>query len=236
MMPFTTALAGGSAAKLTAFDRRSGAVRWTAGIGGFFMSPIIVTMSGARQLVTVTQSAVIGVDVASGRLLWDHPWKGGRLGGITPVVREGVVIVSASQSGVTAIRPVRRGATWAVESVWDTADVSMYISNPVVIDGVLYGLSERNGGQLFALDARSGTLLWRGLGREGAHASFVKAGTALFVLKDNAELIVARPTREALNVLARYTVADTATWAQPVVSGRRILVKDVSHLTIWTTR
>jgi hypothetical protein len=29
-------------------------------------------------------------------------------------------------------------------------------------------------------------------------------------------------------------VADSATWAQPVLSGRRILVKDVSTLTLWS--
>ena len=32
----------------------------------------------------------------------------------------------------------------------------------------------------------------------------------------------------------RYTVAKSATWAQPTVSGNRIFVKDVSSLTLWT--
>jgi hypothetical protein len=31
-----------------------------------------------------------------------------------------------------------------------------------------------------------------------------------------------------------YQVAASATWAQPVVSGRRIFVKDVDTLTLWT--
>ena len=33
--------------------------------------------------------------------------------------------------------------------------------------------------------------------------------------------------------LRRYTVADTATWAQPTISGHRVFIKDTSTLT-WT--
>jgi hypothetical protein len=62
----------------------------------------------------------------------------------------------------------------------------------------------------------------------------VKAGELLFLLNDNAELIVARASQAAFEPLKRYTIADSATWAQPTVSGRRIFVKDVSSLTLWT--
>jgi hypothetical protein len=34
--------------------------------------------------------------------------------------------------------------------------------------------------------------------------------------------------------LKRYTVADTATWAQPVLSGRRVFIKDLSTVSLWT--
>ncbi len=32
----------------------------------------------------------------------------------------------------------------------------------------------------------------------------------------------------------RYTVADSATWAHPALLGNRILVKDVTRLTLWS--
>ena len=52
---------------LTAFDVRSGEIKWTAGDGGFFASPLIDTLAGTRQVITVTQSSVIGVSIADGR-------------------------------------------------------------------------------------------------------------------------------------------------------------------------
>ncbi len=62
----------------------------------------------------------------------------------------------------------------------------------------------------------------------------VKAGSVLFLLNDDAELIVARASRVGFEPLRRYTVADSVTWAQPAISGNRLFVKDDSTLALWT--
>jgi hypothetical protein len=110
----------------------------------------------------------------------------------------------------------------------------MYVSNPVVIGHTLFGLSHRSSGQFFALDAKSGKALWLGQPREAANTAIAKAGDLLFLLNDDAELIVARGTPTAITPLKRYTVADSATWAQPAISGNRLFIKDVSSVALWT--
>ena len=137
---------------LTAFDANTGAVRWRATGGGFFASPILVTLAGTRQVVTVHQDSIIGVAVADGALLWRHPWRGGS-GSTTPVQHADTIIVSGLDVGVTAIRPVRRDSGWIVETVWQTTSVSLYVSTAVIIGDTLFGLSHRARGQYFALDA-----------------------------------------------------------------------------------
>ncbi len=224
----------GNYGPLTAFDVNTGAIRWTAGAGGFFMSPLIVTLAGTEQVVSVTQDGVIGVSPGDGAVLWRYPWPGGGQGGTMPIAYGDTIIVSASRSGVTALRPVKRDAAWVVETVWQTNDVSMYLSNPVVIGDALYGLSQRSSGEYFALDARSGKVLWLGPPRQATNTAVVKAGDLLFLLDDDGELIVAKASREAFEPLKRYTVADRATWAQPAITGNRIVVKDVGVLTLWT--
>ena len=223
----------GNYGPLTAFDPKTGAVKWTTGEDGFFASPAIASIGGTRQVVTVTQKAVIGVDIASGRLLWQYAWRGGS-GGTMPILHGDVVIVSGLDLGVVAIRPAHRDGQWVVERVWESKDVSMYLSNPVVIDDVLYGLSHRASGQFFALDARTGQTLWLGQPREATNTAVVKAGTLLFLLNDDGELIVTRSSRTALTPLKRYTVADSATWAQPAISGNRVFIKDAASLALWT--
>lgn len=140
-----------------------------------------------------------------------------------PIVYGGTIIVSASGMGVIALRPTRRGDSWDVELVWETKDVSMYISNPVVI-----------GDALFGLDARDGKVLWLGSPREATNTAVAKAGELLFLLNDDAELIVARASRTGFVPVKRYTVAESATWAQPAISGKRFFIKDRSSLTLWT--
>ena len=222
----------GNYGPLTAFDTSTGAVKWTAGDGGFFASPIIVTLDGVRQIVTMTQSAIIGVSLPDGVVLWRFPWRGGT-GGPTPVMAGDTIIVSAGE-GTTGIRAMRRDGRWTAEAVWQTKDVAMYISSPVVIGETLFGLSTKSRGQFFAIDARTGTTLWLGQPRQAANTALVKAGNLVFYLNDDAELTVATSSRTRFEPLKRYTVADSATWAQPLISGKRIFIKDVSSLTLWT--
>jgi outer membrane protein assembly factor BamB len=151
-----------------------------------------------------------------------------------PVLHGDLVMISGLDLGVTAFEVTRRDGRWAAETIWETKDVSMYLSNPVVIGDALFGLSHRSRGQFFALDANTGRTLWLGEPRQATNTAVVKSGDLLFLLNDNAELIVAKASRTGFNVLKRYTVADSSTWAQPAISGNRIFVKDASSLTLWT--
>ena len=135
-----------------------------------------------------------------------------------------------------ASKPTRRADRWDVDVVWETKDVSLFLSNPVIVGDTLFGLSEKARGQFFALDARSGHVLWLGQPRQASNTAIVKAGSLLLLLNDDGQLIVARSSRNGFEALKRYTVADSATWAQPTVSGNRIFVKDVASLSLWTLK
>jgi len=225
----------GNHGPLTAFDANSGAVRWTGTDRGAYASPIIIELGGIRQVVTMTQDSVLGVSLSDGAKLWEYPWQSRSTpSAITPIVYQETLIVSSQAMGVTALKPARRGDKWVVDRVWETREVSLFLSNPVVVGDTLFGLSEKARGQFFALDAHSGKVLWLGQPRQASNTAMVKAGNLLLLLNDDAELIVARSSRNGFEPLKRYIVADSATWAQPAVSGNRIFVKDVSSLSLWT--
>ena len=110
----------------------------------------------------------------------------------------------------------------------------MYMSNGVIARDTLFGLSHRNKGQFFCLDAKTGKTLWLTEGRAADNAAIVRAGDLLFSLKEDGELIVARNSPTGFEPLHRYSVADSATWAQPTISGNRVFIKDASTLALWT--
>jgi hypothetical protein len=199
---------------------------------------MIVELDGVRQVVTMTQESVLGAALSDGARLWEYPWRSrsSTPSAMTPILFRGTLIVSSQGLGVAALKPSRRGDAWTVDVAWATKDVSIFLSNPVVVGETLFGLSDKARGQFFALDAASGAVLWLGPPRQASNTAIVKAGTLLFLLDDDGELIVAKSSRSGFEPLKRYTVADSATWAQPAVSGDRIFVKDSTSLSLWTLR
>jgi outer membrane protein assembly factor BamB len=225
----------GSHGPLTAFDANTGAVKWAATGDSAWASPIICELGGTRQVVSMTSKSVIGVAVADGAPLWEHPWKSsGTASTMTPIVYGDTIIIASQRMPVAALRPTRRDGKWATDVVWENKEVSLFMSNPALIGDELFGLSERSSGQFFALDVKTGKTLWLGQPREATNTAVVKSGELLFLLNDDAELIVARSSRTGFEPLKRYTVADSATWAQPAISGQRVFVKDVTSLALWT--
>lgn len=198
------------------------------------MSPTLATLQGVPQVVSVTQAGVMSVSPSSGGMLWEYAWPGGKQGGIMPTVHGDQVVVSASGSGVMALRPALRGGAWTVEKIWETSDVVMYLSHPVVVGETMYGFSTKARGQLFALDMRDGHIRWLGPANQATNIAVTKAGNFLLLLEDDGELVVAWANNNAFDPVKQYAVGEGATWAQPIVSGRRILIRDANTLTMWT--
>ena len=221
---------------LTAFDAASGAEKWKwSGDGPGYASPVVATFGGTKQVITQSEQRVVGVSAANGQLLWELPLRTPyEQNSVTPIVFKDMVIYSGLENPVVAIRPINRSGKWVAEKVWENTSDGMYMSSPVLIGGTLVGMSHRNRGHFFAIDAATGKTLWATRGREAENAAIVNAGKLLFVLKDDAELVIARPNPASFDVVRSYTVADSPTWAHPVVDGNRIFVKDAEHLTLWT--
>ena len=219
---------------LTAFDAATGEVAWTTGDQGLWASPVIAELDGVKQVISVAYQVIEGVSLADGALLWDYPINREEVHAVTPLVYDGMVLVTGQDSGVKALRPRRRDGVWSVSVVWETDEVAMELSNPVLVGDAVFGLSHRSAGQYFVLDARTGVVRWRGAPREADNTAVVKADDLLLLLNDDAEMIVGRLSGAGLERIRSYTVADSATWAQPAVSGNRIFIKDVDTLTLWT--
>jgi outer membrane protein assembly factor BamB len=229
-------LGGQDSGALVAFDAGTGNERWAwKGDGPGYASPIVIDIEGVRQIVTQSQDNVVGVRVSDGQLLWQIPFTTEYTQNIiTPVVYKQTIIYSGLDKGVTAIRVTSRAGKWTAERVWHNPQVAMYMSSPVVIGDYIFGLSHKRKGQFFCLDARTGEARWMTEGREGDNAAILAGAGFLFLLDDSAELTIAKSDGGAFEPLKKYSVADSATWAHPVVVGNRILIKDAGSLAMWS--
>ncbi len=71
-------------------------------------------------------------------------------------------------------------------------------------------------------------------GGRGGYGNIVDAGSALLAITPAGDLVVFEPSDAGLNVLASYKVSAGQTHAYPVLSGKRIFIKDGNDLTLWT--
>ncbi len=62
------------------------------------------------------------------------------------------------------------------------------------------------------------------------------AGPVLMALTPQQELTVFTPSEKEFKKVATYKVASSDTYAQPVVAGSRVFIKDQDSLTLWSLK
>jgi outer membrane protein assembly factor BamB len=220
---------------LIAFDPATGAEKWVLeGDGPSYSSPILTTFDGQEQLVIQVHRKILGVDPASGRVLWRLPFVTPCDQNIVTPLRAGDVIVASSQdTGTQGIRVVRKGSDWTPLVAWHTRDVSMYMSSPVFTNGRVIGLSHRRRGQYFALDPEKGAVQWTSGPGQGENAAFVVAGTSLLILQGDGTLLVVPSDASSFAPTHSYHVAQSGTFAHPVPSKAGLLIRDEDGLSLY---
>jgi outer membrane protein assembly factor BamB len=226
---------GHNQGSLKAYEANTGAIRWSwEGDGPGYGSPILAELSGTRQLITITQMNLIGLDPATGRQLWLHPYATRNFtNSMTPLLYGETLIVSANELPVSAVRVVKRGQEWQPEVIWVNDEVTMRMTNGVILQDMLFSLSTKNSGQYFSLDPKTGKTLWLSAPRQAENASILRSDSLVFSLEDDGELVIFRPGRDAFEPVKRYQLSGEPTWTQPVISGNRVFVKDVTTLALW---
>jgi outer membrane protein assembly factor BamB len=218
---------------LTAFDLETGDVKWSNDLDGpAYASPIIGTYAGVRQIVTFVQKDLVGVDASTGKLLWKIPAKSEYDdNSVTVVPYKDTLIVARQGQGLAAFRVAKEGEGFSAQEVWSNKEHELYFNTPAVEGNQIIGLSIRQKGQFFVVDADTGKTVWQSPGRMGENASILNLGGKVFLLLTNEAKMIMQPvSAKSYAPVAEYTVATTPTWAHPLVFGDRVLVKDETSL------
>lgn len=223
---------GARAGGLTAFDVRSGEVKWRFSDGYCAMSgsPILVNLAGERQVVTYSAWNPAGVSLVTGRKLWGVGPGGGGMPCTTPLQYQDLIVLADNMDSLRALRLEKTAKGIQAKQIWKANNLPLYYSTPVLAGDLVFGMSTRKGGCFFCLDARTGKTLWESDGRQGGYASILNARGVLLFLTDRGKLLIVKASGTAYEPIVEYRVSDTMTEAHPVFLGDRILIKDGTML------
>jgi len=218
--------------RVLALDPSTGKERWTwKGPGPGYASPLAATIAGVRQIITLTNGSIVGIDAATGASLWSIPFQDDWHENIvTPLWTGSSLIVSGPRQGTQAYSITQASGQWQTKQLWKNAEVTMYTVAPVFADGIIYGMSNKRRGQFVAVRASDGWLKWSTPGRDGNHASILQQGDHLLFLTDSGVLIVARRTEEGFTEDRRYEISHSSTWSVPVLLPDGMLVREATGI------
>jgi outer membrane protein assembly factor BamB len=228
---------GPSDGGVAAYDLKSGDEKWHwTGAGPGYSSPAVMTVAGTKIVVALTDKSIVGIGLADGKMAWQTPFaaQGMNYNAATPIVDGDTLIYAGAGRGIHAVKVAKQGDAFSSSDLWTAADVSPQFNTAVLKDGFLYGLSQR--GNLFCVNAKTGAVAWTDTEAKGpqGYGSVVDAGSVLLALTPKMQLFVLQPTDKAYTEVASIKVADSATYAYPVVSGNRVFIRDHDSVALLT--
>lgn len=228
------AVGGRTGASVVCFEKRTGKIVWKSqnDIAGH-SGPIVAKIGGVKQVVSFTAEGLLGLDRATGALLWRGPIKT-RLSRhvTTPVVVGDVAVAGSYTSGLMGYRVTRDSAGFHAERAWTSNECTVNYSSPVAIGSYLYCIGPMS--SLFCLDARTGQRAWGELRFfndmvHSEYAAFLVMKDNLLILTDNGQLLLVAVTPKEAKTISKVTVCGK-NWCNPAYADGRLYLRDEKEL------
>jgi outer membrane protein assembly factor BamB len=223
-------LPGGTSGKsVVAYNKVTGAPVWRAQNDvQAYVSPMLVTLAGKRQILVVSSSRVFGLEPDNGSLLWSHVWDTDMgINGAQPIVvdQNRFFISSGYGKGAALVEISGSGNSFQAKAVWTNINMKNKFNSSVLHDGHVYGLDE---GILTCLDVNTGNRKWKG-GRYG-YGQVILASGHLIVLSDTGELALVKASPNEYTEVAKFQSLDGRTWNYPAVAGGKLFVRNAKEM------
>ncbi|NUQ66321.1 MAG: PQQ-like beta-propeller repeat protein [Pirellulales bacterium] len=232
---------GGSKGRVVALDKRTGATLWTnteIEHSAAYCSPAVVTHGGVRQLLTLTQKSLVGVDVRSGELLWSAPFEPtSPQNALTPVFKDGYVFVACGHSTGGTLMKIDMEARTA-STVWFRKDLDNCHGGAVLVDGKLFGCGCRMGGKNFyCVDFLTGQT--RKLDRSLGKVAISCAEGMIYALNHQGIMSLLEVTRGGFDIVSQFNLGKRPAntyLAHPVICGGRLYIRSEQSLYAYDIR
>jgi outer membrane protein assembly factor BamB len=214
---------------LVAIDKDSGKEVWrVSGMRASWNTPHLVDVDGKQEVVVSVHSRILAFDPATGDKLWDCA---GVKDYVCPsiVSDKGIVyVIGGRSSRAIAIRAGGRGDVTATHRLWE-AKAGANVVSPVVYDGHLYWVSDRNR-IAYCLRLSDGEVVYSERFPGQPYASTLVGDGKLYIVTrfSGTYVLAAKPEFEQL---AHNKIDDGSRFnASPIVAGGKLILRSDKFL------
>ncbi len=230
---------GGKTHNMVALDRFTGKQIWASpgyGEQATYSSPVIFNHNGRPLLVNLTASSILGVDAASGELLWRiFQFQDNKIHANTPLYDEGKVLISSTSrkdsSGLVMLELSSDGSK--AEILWRNKEVVNLSGGAIFKDSSIY-TSAYIQPRWYCIDKKTGKI--RYTSRELGGGVILHADGLFYCYTEKSgEMALVEATPDTFRVISRFALPPSPAehWAHPVISGGRLLVRHGNGLMVY---
>jgi outer membrane protein assembly factor BamB len=191
---------------------------------GGYATAVPFEMDGTKCIAYFGFQEILGIEAATGKVLWRYPWKTQHdVNAADPIISGDHIFISSGYgTGCALLKLEKIGGTRQPGLIWENKNMRNKMNACVLYNGYIYGVDE--GGHLRCLDMKTGEKLWeqKGFGQ----GSLSIADGKLLVMGEDGTLVVAKTSPESYQVLTEAKVLPAKAWTVPVLANGKIFVRD----------
>lgn len=214
---------------VVAYHKLTGEVLWHAlSDTQAYTTPMTASLAGRHQLLLVSATRALGLDLEEKDVLWEVPWVTSYdINASQPLlVDDNRFFISAGYGhGAALVEITPQDEGYGATTVWSSNRMKNRFSSSVLHQGHVYGFDEAI---LACLEVETGELMWKG-GRYG-HGQLLLAGEHLVVLTEKGEVTLVEASPERFNEKARFQAIQGKTWNVPAIAEGVLLVRNAREM------
>lgn len=236
---------GGRKGALVALDKKTGELVWQSKDftdPAHYSSIIAAQHGGKRQYIQLTEKHVVGISAEDGKLLWSSDWPGSTAVIPTPIFSDGHVYVTAGYGA--GCKLIKLGPTNEASEVYFNKEMINHHGGVVLVDGHLYGHSDRPVNGWLCQNFKTGQQVWLEKDALGKGAVTYADGMLYCLAEKDGTVALVEASPKGWKEHGRFKLAAQTTqrnpkgriWTHPVVTGGRLYLRDQELLSCYDVK
>ena len=223
---------------VAAFDKTTGELVWKAlDDPASYSSPVATTAAGVRQIIFLTNTALVSFSPDGSRQFWRYPWKAeGGFNIATPLVFGSYVFVSSGYGKGCALLEIsaKPDGSPQVGRVYEHNRLRPFFASPVRRGDHIYGFDQMD---LVCMNVRTGVIDWREKAiRTYKKGSLIAADGHLIIVGESGTLSLVEANSVGYVEKATCRISPTRCWTPPALADGRLYVRDDAQIICFDLR